>query len=101
MEKIPSTGNYILKIGNITYTGPKDLGKYYFREIQYCEVHKDGRDGIFIDLIFNRSLIGSFMTIFLPTGMLLIISQISTAFSSHFLEMVMEVNATLLLVLTT
>ena len=38
---------------------------------------------------------------FLPTGMLLLISQMSTAFSLHFLDVVIEVNATLFLVLTT
>ena len=101
MEHISSTENVRLKIGQITYSGTKDIGKYYFREIKSCEVDKDGKDGIFIDLIFNRSLIGNFMTMFLPTGMLLIISQISTTFSSSFLEMVVEVNTTLLLVLTT
>ena len=101
MEKVPDSDNVKLKIGEITYSGTLDIGKYYFREIKFCEVDKNGKDGIFIDIIFNRSLIGNFMTMFLPTGMLLIISQISTTFSSSFLEMVMEVNTTLLLVLTT
>ena len=101
MEHVPSTENYKLAIKKIAYSGTKDIGKYYFREMKYCEVDKNGNYGIFIDIIFNRSLIGNFMTLFLPTGMLLIISQISTTFSSSFLEMVMEVNTTLLLVLTT
>ena len=101
MEKVPDSDNVKLKIGEITYSGTLDIGKYYFREIKFCEVDKNGKDGIFIDIIFNRSLIGNFMTMFLPTGMLLIISQISITFSSSFLEMVMEVNTTLLLVLTT
>ena len=85
----------------ISYTGKSDIGQYYFRKIKFCEVDKYGRRGLYIDLIFSRPLTGSFMTIFLPTGMLLMISQMSTIFSSSFLDMVIEVNTTLLLVLTT
>ena len=63
-------------------------------------LHKFGRVGMFVDLSFKISLTGYFMTIFLPTGILLLISQMSTTFSGSFLEMVIEVNTTLLLVLT-
>ena len=83
------------------YSGHHDLGKYQFRGLKFCDVDKYGRLGIFVDLSFKRPLTGHFMTMFLPTGMLLLISQMSTAFSGSFLEMVIEVNTTLLLVLTT
>lgn len=85
----------------MSYTGKSDIGKYFFRKIQFCDVDKYGRMGLFIDMIFSRPLTGSFMTIFLPTGMLLMISQMSTIFSKSFLDIVIEVNTTLLLVLTT
>ena len=77
------------------------MGKYRFRGLKFCDTDKYGRIGRFIDLSFKRPLTGHFMTLFLPTGMLLLISQMSTAFSGSFLEMVIEVNSTLLLVLTT
>ena len=83
------------------YTGDHDLGKYYFRSIKFCSFNKYGRNGAYIDLSFKRPLTGHFMTIFFPTGMLLMISQMSTTFNETFLEMVIEVNTTLLLVLTT
>ena len=102
VERTISYSNVQLKAGNlISYTGKSDIGQYYFRKIKFCEVDKNGRRGLFIDLIFSRPLTGSFMTIFLPTGMLLMISQMSTIFSYSFLDMVIEVNTTLLLVLTT
>ena len=41
------------------------------------------------------------MTVFLPTFMLLIISQMSTLFSNNYLDLVIDVNVTVLLVLTT
>ena len=92
--------NLELKSGTISYTGGIDIGKYYLRNINYC-IDEYDKKTLYIDLIFNRPLTGSFMSIFLPTGMLLMISQMSTVFSSSFLDMVIEVNTTLLLVLTT
>ena len=85
----------------IVYTGSSDLGRYYFREMHFCQVDQDGRSGLFIDFIISRPLTSNSLTIFLPTAMLLLISQMVTTFSSTYLEMVIEVNATLLLVLTT
>ena len=89
------------RVQNVIYSGNHDLGEYYFRGLQFCDVDKFGRMGLFVDLSFKRPLTGHFMTTFLPTGMLLLISQMSTTFSGSFLEMVIEVNTTLLLVLTT
>ena len=83
------------------YTGNDYLGKYYFRSLTFCNTNKYGRNGAYIDLSFKRPLTGHFMTVFFPTGMLMMISQMSTIFSQTFLEMVIEVNTTLLLVLTT
>ena len=89
-----------LRADNVTYTGKKELGKYYFKEIKFCDIDKFGRNGFFIDITFNSPMTAQILTLFLPTGMLLLISQISTLLGSKFAEMVIEVNTTLLLVLT-
>ena len=95
-------GNNIkLRPVNIVYTGSSDIGKYYFREMHYCQVDREGRSGLFTDFIISRPLTSNCLTIFLPTAMLLLISQMVTTFNKTYLEMVIEVNATLLLVLTT
>ena len=86
---------------SIVYSGSSDLGRYHFRQMHYCPVDKSGRLGIFIDFVISRPLTSNSLTMFLPTAMLLLISQMSTAFSDTYLEMVIEVNATVLLVLTT
>ena len=85
---------------SVSYSGNHDLGQYRFRGLQFCDIDKFGRMGMFVDLSFKRPLTGHMLTMFLPTGILLLISQMSTAFSASFLEMVIEVNSTLLLVLT-
>ena len=93
--------NIIIKLINIEYTGSSDIGRYYFRQMHNCQADKNGRYGMFIDIIISRPLTSNSLTIFLPTAMLLLISQMITTYSNSYLEMVIEVNATLLLVLTT
>ena len=90
-----------LRADNVTFTGSTDLGKYYFKEHKFCDVDKLGRNGLFIDITFYSPMTAQILTLFLPTGMLLLISQLSTLFGSNFVEMIIEVNTTLLLVLTT
>lgn len=99
--ELPDRNNLRSRVLSITYTGNQDLGKYYLMRLKFCSDNKYGRNGAFVDLSFKRPLTGSLMTMFLPTGMLLLISQMSTTFSGTFLELVIEVNTTLLLVLTT
>ena len=85
----------------IDYSGPKNLGKYLFKSINYCLMNKYGQEGFFIDFTFQRPVLNTLITMFLPTGILLLISQMSTVFSRNFMDLVIEVNTTLLLVLTT
>ena len=93
--------NIMIRPMKIVYTGGSDLGRYHFRHMQFRQVDKNGRSGLFVDFIISRPLTSNSLTMFLPTAMLLLISQMSTTFSKTYLEMVIEVNATLLLVLTT
>ena len=93
--------NIMLRPVDILYTGTSDLGRYYFRHMYYCTEDRNGRSGLFIDFIISRPLTSNTLTMFLPTAFLLLISQMVTTFSSMYLEMVVDVNATLLLVLTT
>lgn len=90
-----------LNIKNVTYQGVADIGKYYFMNISYCTIGNNGAEKLYIDLTFRRPLIGNLLTMFLPTGMLLMISQMSTVFQSSFLDMVISANITVLLCLTT
>ena len=99
--ELPGGVILMTRFKNVTYSGHHDLGKYQFRGLRYCNVNKYGRLGVFVDMSFKRPLTGHFVTLFLPTGMLLLISQLSTAFSKTFRDLVIEVNTTLLLVLTT
>ena len=82
---------------DVYYTGSEEVGRYYFQNINFCDIDKDGRIGLYIDFTIKRPVLPNLITLFLPTGMLLIISQLSVVFK----DLVIEVNTTLLLVLTT
>ena len=86
---------------NIVYTGASELLQYVFKTINHCNINKYKESGVFVDITLGRPLTSNMMTVFLPTFMLLIISQMSTLFSSNYLDLVIEVNVTVLLVLTT
>ena len=85
----------------IVYTGSEELLQYVFKTINHCNNNKEEQTGVFVDITLGRPLTSNMMTVFLPTFMLLIISQMSTLFSSNYLDLVIEVNVTVLLVLTT
>ena len=87
----------ILRANGVYYKGTEEVGRYFFQSINYCEVDKQGRTGLFIDFTIKRPILNNLITLFLPTGMLLGISQLSVVFK----DLVIEVNTSLLLVLTT
>ena len=93
--------SFQIKDNHIWYSGDSNLERYYFHSIGHCEEDKLGRSGLFIDFVIKRPVLHNTITLYLPTSMLLLISQMSTAFSKAFRELVIEVNTTLLLVLTT
>ena len=58
-------------------------------------------DTIEVEVILGRRLIGTFMTIYMPTILLNIIGHSTNYFKPFFFEAVVTVNLTSLLVLTT
>ena len=61
---------------------------------------KDG-SGIIVKVSLGRPLFGTSLSVFMPTTILLVLSQMTRVFGQEHLEMVIEVNLTLILVLAT
>ena len=95
-----SETDVILRANNIQYSGDRELLQYFYKNINFCD-HVNGQNGIHVDVTLGRPITSSMMTTFLPTMMLLIISQMSTTLSESYFDLVIEVNTTVLLVLTT
>ena len=85
----------------IQYSGATELLQYFFKDINFCDQLTPGQNGIMVEITLGRPLTSAMMTTFLPTMMLLVISQMSTLLSQSYFDILIEVNTTLLLVLTT
>ena len=81
--------------------GPSELTQYF---IQRIKMHKskteDGRQSIVLSIFLGRRLLGTILTVFLPTLLLNIIGHSTNYFKAFFMN-IMIVNLTVTLVLTT
>ena len=85
----------------VNYTGPEDLTQHVVRDVHICALVIHNRPGAIVEVILGRPLFGSVLTIFMPTVILVILSQMVGVFHKEYMDMVIGVNLTLLLVLAT
>ena len=86
---------------SVTYSGPAELTQHIVKGVTICKTNKMERSGIIVEVILGRPLLGTTLTVFMPTSILLVLSQMVRVFGRDHMEMVIEVNLTLLLVLAT
>ena len=93
---------FILVPGNLTYQGPMDLAQYVVYKYSICS-SRFGNDqaGLVVILIFGRPLIGRILTVFIPTTIIILLAHMSKVFADEYVDMVIQVNFTALLVLAT
>ena len=86
---------------SVEYTGPKELTNHIVKSAHICSMNLTNGSGIIVEVILGRPLFGTILTVFLPTSLLVILSQMVKFFSTDYMELVIEVNLTILLVLVT
>ena len=86
---------------SLAYLGTKDLPQHSYKFVTICSYNVRNKPGVIVEVPLGRPLFGSILTIFLPTGVLIILSQMVGVFHEDYLDMVIGVNLTLLLVLAT
>ena len=59
------------------------------------------KEAIVTEVTMGRPIINNFLTVFIPTTLLLLISFIARAYTEDYMDMVVQVNLTILLVLAT
>ena len=101
MEIINKDRRVEFELDNLAYLGPTDLPQHFVDNVNMCVKNiKDGQR-IIVEVVLGRPIFASFCTTTLPTVMLIMISQMATSFSKEYLDMVIQVNLTVLLVLAT
>ena len=90
-----------LKKGNLTYIGPKDLTEYVVKHYVMCDATFGSYAGLEVQISLGRPLIGNILTVFIPCVILILICHLVNVFDENYLDMVIGVNLTALLVLAT
>ena len=90
----------IFSPGKLMYRGPHQLAQYTVHNYWICKAQlPHGQPGIKVIIILGRPLIGNILTVFIPTFILIVLAHISSVFADDYLDMVINVNLTALLVL--
>ena len=93
--------NLTLNPINIGYNGSKMLPQQYVEDVTMCSGIVNGRQGIIVTVVISRPLFSSILTVFMPTSIMFLLSHIVHIFHRDYLDMVIQVNLTLILVLAT
>ena len=101
MKMFSSASSVTLQPTSVTYSGPVELTKHYVKGVAICSMTPNNKSGIVVKVYLGRPLFGTILSVFMPTSILLVLSQIVRVYGKDHLEMVIEVNLTLLLVLAT
>ena len=66
-----------------------------------CRSRKLEKEAIVTEVTLGRPIMNNLLTVFVPTTLLLVISFTARAFAEDYMDMVIQVNLTILLVLAT
>ena len=68
-----------LEPGLLQYLGPKELTQYYVKKFLIGEANLENTRGLSVSITFGRRLLGTILTVYLPTVLLNVIGQIGRA----------------------
>ena len=83
-----------------TYSGPLELIAFNIKNYSICSTEVRGKLGVAASMEFGRPLTSNILTVFIPTLIILAISHVANRFDQNYVDMVIGVNLTVLLVLT-
>ena len=88
-----------LMAGSLSYLGPKDLTVYFIRKTNMFLRAED--EAVVVEVTLGRRLMGTVLTVYIPTLLMMFISQCTNYFKAYFFEAIVSVNLTVMLVLAT
>ena len=91
-----NSGEFVELIAEeLNYLGPQDLTQYFIRQ---TSMNKTRSGSIRVVVVLGRRLLGTILTVYIPTILLIIIAHMSNYFKPFFFEAVVTVNLTVTLV---
>ena len=80
--------------GILQYLGPEELTQYYVKMHSIGEASLENAKGMSVSITFGRRLLGTILTVYLPTVLLNVIGHATNFFKPFFFEAVVTVNLT-------
>ena len=80
--------------GLLKYLGPEELTQYYVKKYTIGETSLENAIGLGVSITFGRRLLGTILTVYLPTVLLNVIGHATNFFKPFFFEAVVTVNLT-------
>ena len=72
--------------GELKYLGPKELTQYYVKKYLIGETAFEDGKGLSVSITFGRRLLGTILTVYLPTVLLNVIGHATNFFKPFFFE---------------
>ena len=101
MEMISREDDTELHPVNLFHNPTISFNSYTLKKIQMCRSILLGKEAIVTEVTMVRLIMNNLLTVFIPTTLLVVISFTARAFAEDYMDMVIQVNLTILLVLAT
>ena len=101
MEMISRTDKTDFHPVQLLHNPAISLSSYTLTRIKMCRSKLFEKEAIIVEVTMGRPIITNILTVFVPTTLLLVISFTARVFAEDYMDMVIQVNLTILLVLAT
>ena len=90
-----------LNPANLQYNLNISLERYTLSSIRMCKSAINDLKAIIVEVTLGRPIVNNLLTVFVPTMLLVIISFTARLFAEEYIDMVIQVNVTVMLALAT
>ena len=101
MDFVSTVSKTELQPHDLQYNHNISLNCYTLSKIRMCKSVITGMKAIIVEVTLGRPIVNVLLTLFVPTILLLTISFFARFFAEDYIDMVIQVNLTILLVLGT
>ena len=97
--KFEAIADIEIEAQELAISGSKKLAQYEVLAVCMCTTYEHGVKLAEVKIKLSRPLLNNILTVFIPTVIIVIISHMAKYFEENYVDMVIQVNLTAILVL--
>ena len=101
MEMVSRQGKTEFHPVDLFHNPEISLTSYTLTKIKMCRSRLLEKEAIVTEVALGRTIMSNLLTVFIPTTLLLVISLTARTFTGDYMDMVIQVNLTILVILAT